>query len=135
MGENNNSNPCLEKAFSRFLEKVAKLKESNIVFTDYYNQNEVPNRIMMEIPLLLDPVNPYNNLLSEKNHHQPNILTKFMKFMEYAAFGCLYVIRKYGFRNVESKFKAWHNFLPHPGAYFLFAPLKFARFGILEMFY
>lgn len=102
--ENNSSNPCLEQAFTRFLEKLENLKKVSIVFTDYYDRNEVPTRIMMETPLLMDPVNPFNNLLS-KIHHQPNRLTKFMTFMDYAAAGCLATIKQCGFKNWGSRFR------------------------------
>merc|ERR1712133_8962 len=58
-----------------------------------------------------------------------------MTFMDYAASGCLATIKQYGFRNWGSRFRTRPYFLPHPGAYLLFAPVRFCNYDILNMFH
>jgi len=89
---NNASDPSLTNAFKRFLEKVSRIKETNIVFTDYYSKGEIPPEIIKQSPLLMDPVNPYNNLLGGECGYGYRIfnfkstaLKEFMSFMENAA--------------------------------------------------
>merc|ERR1719367_1574250 len=89
---NNAAYPSLTNAFKRFLEKVNRIKETNIVFTDYYGKAEIPPEIIKQSPLLMDPVNPYNNLLGGecgygygKFDYKSKALKEFMSFMENAA--------------------------------------------------
>merc|ERR1719450_1996333 len=77
---------------SRFLIKVSKIDEVYEIFQDYYDKTEIPNEILRQRPLLMDPVNPFNNLLSGKcgygygkiNFQSENI-QEFMSFMKNAA--------------------------------------------------
>merc|ERR1712179_683370 len=50
--ENNDVSPSHWNAFKRFLEKVEGIKNVNIVFPDYYADNEVPPEIRSQRPLL-----------------------------------------------------------------------------------
>jgi len=50
----------------RFLELMADFENLSFYFTKYYSDSwlwgEIPNEILKQKPLVLDPVNPYNNL-------------------------------------------------------------------------
>jgi len=90
--ENNNSNPTLWNALKRFLIKVSKIDEVYEIFQDYYDKTEIPNEILRQRPLLMDPVNPFNNLLSGrcgygygKINSQSENIKEFMSFMKNAA--------------------------------------------------
>ena len=50
-------------AFESFLEKMINLKSLSIVFEDLYKVSEVPSDILKEIPLVLNPVNQYQNVM------------------------------------------------------------------------
>jgi len=90
--ETNNSYPTIWKAFKRFLIKVSKIDEVYEIFQEYYDKTEIPCEILSQRPLLMDPVNPFNNLLSGKcgygygkiNSQSENI-QEFMSFMKNAA--------------------------------------------------
>merc|ERR1719414_2843182 len=97
--ENNDTNPFAPNAFYRFLEKVHNIDKTNIIFTDYYNEAEIPTEILGQTPLLMDPVNPYNNLLGGecgygygKIQSTSKDLKEFMSFMSKAAGICLLLI-------------------------------------------
>ena len=48
--------------FRDFLTKVSKIRTLRIIFTEYYSEKDVPGSLLSEIPLLLNPVNPYQNV-------------------------------------------------------------------------
>merc|ERR1719242_2696297 len=109
--ENNDVSPSHWNAFKRFLEKVEGIKKVNIVFPDYYEENEIPTEIRSQRPLLLDPVNPYNNLLKgECGYGYGKIISaaenikEFMIFMSDAARKSLGIIKD-GCRDIRMIFR------------------------------
>jgi len=57
--------PHHKKTFVKFLQKVQYLQGQIVIFDDYYSVREVPENIRNQVPLLLDPVNPTNNICRE----------------------------------------------------------------------
>lgn len=56
------------KAFRRFLSIIGCQEEKiNIFWTDYYDDSGIDDRMKGTRPLLLDPTNPFNNILRGKN--------------------------------------------------------------------
>ncbi|PIK53188.1 putative 2'-5'-oligoadenylate synthase 3-like [Apostichopus japonicus] len=55
------------KAFRRFLTIVSNPEEMAIYWTEYYKIGDIKPRMKNSRPLLLDPTNPYNNILRGKN--------------------------------------------------------------------
>ena len=57
------SNDKYRDAFEAFLEKMINLKTLNIVFEDLEQVNDVSSDILKERPLVLNPVNHYQNVM------------------------------------------------------------------------
>merc|ERR1719150_636543 len=98
--ENNNASPSVGKAFTRFLQKVHTIDKTSIIFNDYYNKTEIPKEILGQTPLLMDPVNPYNNLLGGecgygygKINSASKDLKEFMSIISNAAGMCLVLMK------------------------------------------
>jgi len=52
---------CMLRAFRRFLSYLIEYEQIGIVFFEFYDKNRVS---IYEKPFLIDPINPYNNLLA-----------------------------------------------------------------------
>ena len=63
LDEEKNAKPSIGNAFKKFLEMVASLKRQRIVHYEFYDESDVPPKIMKKTPLILDPSSPYNNLM------------------------------------------------------------------------
>ena len=50
------------RAFKRFLLMIINMKNLVIIFTDNFMEDEIPKDLLSESPLLLNPVNPFQNL-------------------------------------------------------------------------
>ena len=48
--------------FRDFLHKLSRITTLRIIFTDYYSEKDVPDTLLSQRPLLLNPVNPYQNV-------------------------------------------------------------------------
>ena len=59
----NGRNPSILRAFRLFLKRVENLSTQRIIFTDFYRESDVPPHIREQTPLVMDPSNPYNNLM------------------------------------------------------------------------
>ena len=46
--------------------QVKNIGSTHVVFDEFYQNSDVPKNILSQKPLLMDPVNPYNNLLKLK---------------------------------------------------------------------
>ena len=57
-----NATPYVE-AFAWFLEKVRDIRNLKLIFTDEYQVSDIPTSTIRQVPLLMDCVNPWNNLL------------------------------------------------------------------------
>jgi hypothetical protein len=62
--ENNNREPSLDTCFKRFLEKISDIGKLNICSSVNYEMSAILPSILNQRPLLMDPTNPYNNLLT-----------------------------------------------------------------------
>jgi len=98
---NNSANPSLKNAFKRFLVILRNITDAYVVFFNYYNKSDVPMEVLRQKPLLLDPTNPYNNLLGGvcgygygKFDFVPENLKQFESFMSIAAKNSLDLIEK-----------------------------------------
>jgi len=98
---NNNTNPSLGNAFKRFLVILRNISDANVIFLNYYGKSEVPMEVLKQKPLLLDPTNPYNNLLGGECGYGygrfdfvPENLKEFESFMSIAAKNTLDLIGK-----------------------------------------
>ena len=54
-----------EKCFKRFLELIMDVRNLRIIFNGSYREEEVPQSVLDQHPLLLNPVNPFQNLFAE----------------------------------------------------------------------
>ena len=59
--ERSNSDEYLD-FFRNFLTKVSDIMTLKIIFTDHYSEQDVPGSLLSERPLLLNPVNPFQNV-------------------------------------------------------------------------
>jgi len=98
---NNSSYPSVRNAFKRFLIILRNINDANVVFYSYYYKSDVPMEVLRQRPLLLDPTNPYNNLLGGecgygycKFDYVPENLKKFESFMSIAAKNSLDLFEK-----------------------------------------
>jgi len=98
---NNSNNPSVRNAFKRFLVILRNISDAYVVFFNYYNKSDVPTEVLRQRPLLLDPTNPYNNLLGGecgygycKFDYVPENLKKFESFMSIAAKNSLDLFEK-----------------------------------------
>jgi hypothetical protein len=82
LNEESQKDPSICNAFKMFLEMISKIKEQDIVFEDYYKRSEIPNCILIQRPLLVDPSNPYNNLLDKKKENIEKLFDIFSKCAE-----------------------------------------------------
>jgi len=94
-------NPSLGNAFKRFLVILRNISDANVIFLNYYDKSEIPTEVLRQKPLLLDPTNPYNNLLGGecgygygKFDFVPENLKEFQSFMSIAAKNTLDLIGK-----------------------------------------
>jgi len=62
----NANNRSYKAAFQAFFKMVMDMAKGNgqLIFYDNYGPNDIPSNIKSKKPLLLDPTNPFNNLLS-----------------------------------------------------------------------
>ncbi|XP_071831451.1 2'-5'-oligoadenylate synthase 1-like [Apostichopus japonicus] len=67
------------KAFRRFLTIVSNPEEMAIYWTDNYDKADIISTIKNSRPLLLDPTNPYNNILRGKNKSFMMEMAKFAR--------------------------------------------------------
>ena len=59
--------PSVSRAFRQFLKMVEDIGQQQIVFTfseDFYSRSDTPDDLLKQKPLILDPSNPYINLIS-----------------------------------------------------------------------
>ena len=61
--EANEGNPSILRAFRLFLKSVENLSTQRVIFTDFYRESDIPDQIWQQKPLVMDPSNPYNNLM------------------------------------------------------------------------
>lgn len=57
----------MDKAFTRFLEQFRDASTTRLYVLIYYSREEIPDEVFNQIPLVLDPINPFNNLLNPTN--------------------------------------------------------------------
>ena len=55
-------NVCISQAFKRFLLMMINMRNLEIIFTDNYSIEEIPGDLVAESPLLLNPVNQFQNM-------------------------------------------------------------------------
>ena len=80
--EQKHDNPSLSRAFKNFLTMVRNIRHLSITFNDYFDQSQIPSELMQQRPYLIDPVNPYNNMLDVKGKSN---MVKFFSVFEEAA--------------------------------------------------
>ena len=59
--------PSVSRAFRQFLKMVEDIGQQQIVFTyskDFYSRSDTPDEVLKQKPLILDPSNPYNNVMA-----------------------------------------------------------------------
>jgi len=110
--EEKTSKPSLKKAFEGFLEMVSKIRTQRIIwnYAPYYKDSDIPARIRPgKLPILMDPVNPYNNLLDESRNDG---LQDLFDVYEYAADAALKLIRC-ECKDIHQIFSAQRDMLIH----------------------
>ncbi len=55
--------PSILRAFRLFLDRVRNINSLKIWYDAFYSKSQIPRRIFDQVPLLLDPSNPYNNFM------------------------------------------------------------------------
>ena len=68
--------PHHKKTFVKFLQKVQNLRSQTTVFEEYYTALDVPLNIRNQRPLVLDPVNPTNNVCRDIGLEFYNMFSK-----------------------------------------------------------
>ena len=63
--ENNSDNPSILRAFRLFLKRVENIHSQRVIFDDFYKKSDIPQNVLHQTPLLLDPSNPYNNFMHD----------------------------------------------------------------------
>ncbi|PIK58967.1 hypothetical protein BSL78_04134 [Apostichopus japonicus] len=66
-------------AFRRFLAIVSNPEKMDIYWTDYYEDTDIKSTMKNSRPLLLDPTNPYNNIIRRKNKSFMMEMAKFAR--------------------------------------------------------
>jgi len=79
MEETKNKPGSIYNGFKTYLELIYNIKKQDIVFEDYYKRSEIPVDIQTQRPLLMDPTNPYNNLLESKKDNLNKLFDVFTK--------------------------------------------------------
>ena len=70
----------LLNGFRKFLVEVRKIEQLSLMFDGcFYTAEEVPREVRQQIPLLLDPSNPFNNYLSSIDRHVLNFFSDCAK--------------------------------------------------------
>ena len=59
----------MKAVFKEFLTEIYQLDQLQIIFTDIYDESLIPNWIKEQRPLVLDPVNPWNNTVYNLHKH------------------------------------------------------------------
>ena len=85
-------------SFVKFLLMVKDMKDLRIVFEDLYTKDSVPDYVLEESPLLLNPVNPFQNMFEVVDDH-------FMETMSQAASETLLRLHSEGAHNFCYLFK------------------------------
>lgn len=67
------------QGFRRFLQMVQNSSGLNIVWKKYYKKKDIPSDILRQRPLLLDPTNPYNNMLEGGNGDYLREMSQFAR--------------------------------------------------------
>ena len=65
--EDVNPHPSILRAFRLFLKMVANIGQQRVIFSysdDFYSEYDTPDDILKQKPLILDPSNPYNNVMA-----------------------------------------------------------------------
>ena len=61
--DHNKDHPSIFRAFRLFLIKVETIDQQEVIFTDFYDKTKIPDYIEKQRPLLMDPTNPFHNLM------------------------------------------------------------------------
>ena len=75
----NGHNSSILRAFRLFLKRVENLSTQRIIFTDFYDESDVPSHIRQQTPLVMDPSNPYNNLMYRFRDADQELFSKCAK--------------------------------------------------------
>ena len=79
-GLENKVSPDHYRAFERFLVSMKNIDKLRIIFLDLYREKDVPNSLTNQMPLLLNPVNPFQNMFECINSDYINIITSAAHF-------------------------------------------------------
>jgi hypothetical protein len=71
-------NRSLLNAFKQFLQTISRFKHLNITFDMFYGKNSIDNYMLNTRPLVLNPINPYQNLAQI----EPQIIEQFEEFAD-----------------------------------------------------
>ena len=63
--QSNQDDASILRAFRLFLKRVETIDQQKVIFTDFYDKTKIPNHILEQKPLLMDPSNPFNNVMHE----------------------------------------------------------------------
>ena len=77
--KNNPYNPSILRAFRLFLKRVENIKSQRVIFDDFYQESEIPQNVLVQNPLLLDPSNPYNNFM---HGFKPSVQQLFSEYAQ-----------------------------------------------------
>ena len=66
--------PSLEASFESFLKEMANYKNMNIFWFEEYKEGHVQNGILSQRPLILEPVNPTNNICASFSPSQWEVI-------------------------------------------------------------
>jgi len=70
------------EGFKTFLQLMSNFETISVKFCDFYFEHEIPWNVKDQHPLVLDPVNPYNNFAYFRGNMKAKIIEKFNQFAE-----------------------------------------------------
>ena len=77
--ENNQEDASILRAFRLFLKRVETIDQQKVIFTDFYGTAQIPSHILEQKPLIMDPSNPFNNVMHEFDSSAQQVFSQYAR--------------------------------------------------------
>ena len=77
--ENNQEDASILRGFRFFLKRVEKINQQQVVFADFYDRTQVRSYILEQKPLLMDPSNPFNNVMHDFDSSTQEVFSQYAR--------------------------------------------------------
>ena len=92
------------QAFKRFLSYMVRMDQTRIVFIDFYSESEIPENLMQQTPLLLNPTNPFQNMFECVDKDYESVITSAARVtLAELKSGCEDLVRLFYPQNYERR--------------------------------